>query len=240
MNRLTVTLARLGGRGVAGVVVFAMVLAACTSTQSPASPTTVPTTPPSTSSPTSPTTVLRPATTQSTPVTTSTVSLAERVCYEGTPRGVARDEDKERRAEQEEKNSVRVGPVLFGNAATLDEIDLESFGPDADGLYSAIKIPIVVDAGEVVTVEIAPSSLSWASLLYTGARGRGSYNLADGTQAVRFTACDEEAWASGGGATVTPFFNGGFIVTAPGCLELLVTDADQTLPVVIPIGPVEC
>lgn len=204
------------------VAVVLLILAACTSTQSPASPTTLPITLPSTSSTSAP----RVATTEPSSVTTSTVSLTGRGCASK----ISLTDIDEMHTEYVER-SIRVGPVLFGNAATFGEISVEHLDPSPSGFYPAIKMPLTVVAGEAVTVEIAPTSLTWASLLYDRGAFQGIYHeLAEGAQAVRFTACDE-------GDTS---FNGGVIVTSPGCLELLVTDADQSLRVIIAIGPVEC
>jgi len=129
------------------------------------------------------------------------------------------------------ENSVRVGPVLFGNAATFGDITAENLAPATDHRYPAIKVPLAVAAEETVTIEIAPSSQTWASLLYdTAAFSGGNYALSDGTQVASFTACAE-------GDTS---FNGGIIVALPGCLELLVTGSDQSLPTAFAIGPAEC
>jgi len=90
------------------------------------------------------------------------------------------------------EGSIQTGPVLFGNAATFDEITAE-LGPDADGRFEAVKMPLTVAAGETVAVEIEPSSLGWAALLYdpTLTRLTTRYELSEGTDAVTFTACDE-------------------------------------------------
>ena len=227
MNRPTNTLTSLRGLSAVWALVFAVILAACTSTQSPAPPTTVPATSPLKSSSTSSTSAPSRVTTEPSMVTTPAVSFPTRDCATKTGGLVPFDEMTTEFVE----NSVRAGPVLFGNAATFGEITVENLAPATDHRYPAIKVPLAVAAGETVTIEIAPSSQTWASLLYDiAAFSGGNYALSDGTPAASFTACAE-------GDTS---FNGGIIVASPGCLELLVTNSDQPLPVAFAVGPAEC
>jgi hypothetical protein len=128
------------------------------------------------------------------------------------------------------ERSVRAGPVLFGNAATLHKIDAKLLAPRARGQYSAIKIPVTVAAGHSAVVEIAVPARAWAALIYDTASFADTYSLEDGTPAAVFVACEDN----------DTFFNGGFIVTAPGCLELKITAGEDSIVVEFPIGPSDC
>lgn len=203
MNSLTDVSAWLRGRSVVWLALVAL-SAACTVSQSPPVISVLSTT---------------------APVAPSTTLAAVRGCDESI--GTVKTDESPDYLER----SVRVGPAILEDAATLWEITAE-LGPDSDNRYLAIKIPLTVAAGETVTIAIGSSSLDWASLMYDPAsfRSTGRYDLAEGTEAMTFVACDE-------GDT---FFNGGVIVTSPGCLELLVTSNNEEQRALIPIAQREC
>jgi hypothetical protein len=207
---------------------FLLVVAACTPPEA-----SITTTSPTTTAPipipatTTTASTLSPATSVDSSKPQSLV--AERNCE--TKTGVSDEEAVDEEAlEDYVERSVRAGPVLFGNAATLDEIDIEHLAPIAGDRYGAIKVPLTVAAGHSAMVEIAVPARSWAALIYDRSAFADTYILADGTPAAVFTACEDN----------DTFFNGGFIVTAPGCLELAVTEDEQSVTVQIPIGPTDC
>lgn len=131
------------------------------------------------------------------------------------------------------EDSIRAGPVLFGNARTFGEVTIE-WGPDANDRHPVIKIPLTVAAGHSPTVEIAPMSIDWTALIYNTAdfRSTGRYELTEGTSAMTFQACQDR----------NTLFNGGVIVSSPGCLQLSVTDGNDgdESTVIIPIAVSEC
>jgi len=202
---------------------FLLVVAACTppeastTTTSPATTAPIP-------APATTTAALTPSPTTSVDSSELQSLVAERSCE--TKTGLS---DGEALGDYVER-SVRAGPVLFGNAATLDEIDIQHLAPIAGDRYGAIKVPLTVVAGHSAIVEIAVSARSWAALIYDRSAFADTYTLADGTPAAVFTACEDH----------DTFFNGGFIVTAPGCLEMAVTEDEQSVTVQIPIGPADC
>ena len=110
--------------------------------------------------------------------------------------------------------SVRVGSVIFDGLSVSPSIAENAFSPDAGGRRAAIKIPLSLDStAEHVWIALPNETPgSGAALLYDRSTflSPARYLVSDGHQAVRFEAC-------GGG---TGFYNGGFVVDGPRCVDL--------------------
>ena len=124
---------------------------------------------------------------------------------------------------------------VFGYALTMATFDgaHSSWGPDADGRYPAIKIPLTVEQGTTVALSIPAAHQDQISLISQPSRFRGSgrYSVNEGLAATRFEGCES-------GDTL---FNGGFIITGPGCYPIVVSTGDgQEHTVFLPIGVSGC
>ncbi|MGH8926282.1 MAG: hypothetical protein ACRDWA_16890 [Acidimicrobiia bacterium] len=127
---------------------------------------------------------------------------------------------------------VTLGPlVLYGLNAQMD-VDASAFEPDSNGLREAIKVGIRVTASADSVLLALPSvkHSSGASLLYDLAMFQGhsgGYSISDGHQAVEFEVCDDDRG----------FYNGGFVVDAPGCVAAWAyEDNFNTEPIMARIG----
>jgi hypothetical protein len=118
-----------------------------------------------------------------------------------------------------------MGPVAFkGLGRVASRAGLERFSvPRGDGY--AMKIPLFVRAGRVVTVSIAPADRSIAGLTFASSLDRP-------VPAVRFVACEKDhpAWSYEGGVGPITFFPGGFRVTEPACVILSVRVRGRRAP----------
>jgi hypothetical protein len=109
---------------------------------------------------------------------------------------------------------LTLGPLIFYGLEAQTEVDASEFDPDSNGLREAIKIGVQVTGSADSALLALPSVKPGygASLLYelsTFQGHIGGYSISDGHQAVEFEVCDNDRG----------FYNGGFVVDAPGCVD---------------------
>lgn len=112
--------------------------------------------------------------------------------------------------------SVIVGPIAFVGApgyADYRPRDLVS-----GRRHHTVKVLVVVASGQTVTVEVAPEAAARASLAYDP-DDFDPERVDGGHSAVTFSACPEATSLTGRSGTQ---FNGGIVVSEPGCVPLLV------------------
>lgn len=120
--------------------------------------------------------------------------------------------------------SVVVGPIAFVGASGYE--DYRPRDLVAGRRHHTVKVLVVVASGETVIVKVAPQAIGRASLAYDPA----DFDLERvdrGHSAVRFSACPEGTTLTGRSGTQ---FNGGIVVSKPGCIPLLVDLADAAAP----------
>jgi hypothetical protein len=124
------------------------------------------------------------------------------------------------------RHAVSIGPLtLIGTDQTLSP---GAFEPH-HGRYSAIKVLALVSGASDVTVTVTLSVRDSLFLLYDpAARGNeDGFRVSDGDAQVRFEACPGSE----------PRYDGGFLLTEAGCVELDVeSDGSGVIVGSFPIG----
>lgn len=121
--------------------------------------------------------------------------------------------------------SLVAGPFTIGGIREFGpKLDERTLQPVRERSYSAIKTLTTVEAGRSVILAIAPRSQATARLLFTVTEPSvdGAYRLAEGTLAVRLTACTADSQRYNGNVQERTQFNGAIIATGPQCLHLRV------------------
>jgi hypothetical protein len=129
---------------------------------------------------------------------------------------------------QDPANAV-VGPfVLVGGARPTPAAVVASFGGQ--------KHPILVRAGQTVTVRVPPGARDHVSLGY-GSLPQGEVGYPDGHPAVTFVACQPESSGStaGRGEPVT-FWSGFVFARKPSCAPLDIQVDGDVRRIEIPLG----
>ena len=107
--------------------------------------------------------------------------------------------------------------------------DRMSVDPGGAGRGNPLKVLVVVNSNAAPTVTIAPRSRAYAALGYNSIRRKDSTGvpLADGTQSVRFRACDvvrsREPWNRG------TQFPGYFLVSGARCVHVDIATQGKVL-----------
>ena len=109
---------------------------------------------------------------------------------------------------------VTLGPLTLYGLEPQMEVDASAFEPDSNGLREAIKVGVRITGSSDSVLLALPSGKPGigASLLYdlsTFQSQSGPYSISDGHQAVEFEVCDNDRG----------FYNGGFLIDAPGCID---------------------
>jgi hypothetical protein len=116
------------------------------------------------------------------------------------------------------RHALLLGPVALGNVRSLQagEPLPGAVGPRR-GAYEVIAI---VSAGADATLSVPRAEWPTVGVLYDPSKFRddGAYLLADLDHAVRFQACPSPSFNHG-----VSQFDGGFVVTRPQCVHVLVT-----------------
>src|SRR5438034_3215260 len=137
---------------------------------------------------------------------------------------------------REDKSAVVVGPIAFLYPGAYAHGPRRLFSRDRNG-YSSQKVLVVVERGASVTGAIAPAATRGVSLLYDPSRFNDTnrYEVSDGESAVTFQAC-------GMGGTHVTQFNGGFIVAGPRCVPLEIWTGNDSTPRhrVLSFGKADC
>jgi hypothetical protein len=116
------------------------------------------------------------------------------------------------------RRALLLGPLALGN--------LRTYKPDqalpgtVGARRGAYEVIAVVNARSTPLLSLPRSEWGSVGLLYDPSQFRddGAYLLTNTTHAVRFKACDSLKFNHG-----VSQFDGGFVVTRPQCVKLLVT-----------------
>jgi len=105
---------------------------------------------------------------------------------------------------------------------------------------AALKVLVLVDAGQVATVTVPRSERKQLALLYdpTAGSGRTYYVMSDGDTAVTFEACTMAK--HGPYEVIATAFNGGIMVTRRACYELDVVSLGRRYRAVLALGASRC
>jgi hypothetical protein len=114
------------------------------------------------------------------------------------------------------RNAATIGPLMLVGIPQAAHLPLRAFKPH-EGRYGAIKLLAVVNGSSDVTVTVPESKRDSVRLLYDpeARANKHGFLLSAGDARVTFQACRGAA----------PQYNGGFIATAPSCLNLEVQSA---------------
>lgn len=125
-------------------------------------------------------------------------------------------------------SDIQVGPITFYGLADAGQAPPREFAGKR-GRGPAWKAVTEVVASTQATLTISASDRDKVALIYDnfGAANGDGYKLSAGSPAVRFEACPPDTPQFSGRHTVGPRtqFNGGFIVTRPGCYPVEVRAA---------------
>jgi hypothetical protein len=123
-----------------------------------------------------------------------------------------------------------VGPfVLVGGAHPTSAADVASLGGQ--------KHPVLVRAGQTVTVHVPPGARDRVSLGY-GSLPQGEVGYPDGHQAVTFVAChpNEGSGSTAGPGEPVTFWSGFVFARKPSCAPLDIELGDEIRRIEIPLG----
>jgi hypothetical protein len=120
------------------------------------------------------------------------------------------------------RESVRIGSLAVYPARTYPALLSDSFRPlsghGRSARFSAIEAAVVITKLGRVAVSIRKADRRFARLLFDHSKfGNSGYRLADGSATYTFVGC----------RTPHTQYQGGFVVTRPGCIELDVRVAGQ-------------
>jgi hypothetical protein len=125
------------------------------------------------------------------------------------------------------QNAVAIGPLVLVGIPQAAKLPLRAFTPH-EGRYGAIKLLAVVQGSSDVTVTVPESERDSVRLLYDpdARANKHGFLLSAGDARVTFQACRGTA----------PQYNGGFIATAPTCLDLEVQSAGSSFSGSVSLG----
>jgi hypothetical protein len=138
-----------------------------------------------------------------------------------------------------QRGDVRIGPIAFRE---LQRIGGSRTHLTRRGATYSLKTPLLVLAGQSVTVAIADEARADASLFY--AHGAFPPAVGGGESAVTFIACSaaQTAGTYRGLLGVATEFGGGFVVARPMCVPLEVWSRGKAAPVrrAVRVGVASC
>jgi hypothetical protein len=120
------------------------------------------------------------------------------------------------------RDALVIGPVAFIGLGWVGSAPDQRFQPK-DGRLEPLKVLAIVEAGPPVTVTVAPEGQ--VALVYDAQKFNSAREVSDGDISVTFAPCrrGQTPFSEFGATGATTQFNGGFIIGAPGCVEISVT-----------------
>jgi hypothetical protein len=120
------------------------------------------------------------------------------------------------------REALFIGPVAFVGLDWVGNASDQRFQPE-NGRLIPLKVLAIVRAGPPVTVSVAPQDR--VALLYDFEKYGRAREVSDGDISVTFAPCrrGQTPFSDFGATGETTQFNGGFMIGAPGCVEISVT-----------------
>jgi hypothetical protein len=122
-------------------------------------------------------------------------------------------------------DNMVIGPLVFvGGAATAND------PPSLIREYDGQKLPLLVRAGHVVTVQIPEHKRDFARLAYGRDLPQGRVRLEDAHHTITFRACRRNQRSGSRAPAPVTFWSGFVMVREPGCVPLLAYVDDEPSP----------